>query len=445
MKFETLSRHLAPFLKDFVAQETRALRAEITRQSAIIDELRTALYNWPKPENGAHGRDGKIGPKGEKGAAGPPGERGDRGSDGEKGDPGPPGEKGERGPQGEAGPQGLSVYQLALKNGFSGSEKDFVDSLRGEKGEQGDPATLDLHVLKEIVGELARHTKDFDADVLKQIVPQKGDAGPAGPEGPRGVAGLSAYQIAVKNGFNGSEKEWLDSLRGPAGPEGPQGPRGVDVNDIGWNDAGELIISLSNDVDFNIGNIRGEQGHQGLRGEKGDRGPQGPKGEKGERGARGEKGAKGEKGDIGQSGARGDTGPAGPQGVAGPMGPQGYGFDDLSFDYDGERKLTAVWERGDTRKHQDFTLPIPVYRNVWKEGVEYQRSDNVTYAGQNWTALEDTNEKPGHSKQWVLSVRKGRDGKNGKDGERGPEGKQGRPGRDLTQVGDGKKWGPGDV
>lgn len=32
-----------------------------------------------------------------------------------------------------------------------------------------------------------------------------------------GVAGLSAYEIAVKNGFVGSESEWLESLKGPKG------------------------------------------------------------------------------------------------------------------------------------------------------------------------------------------------------------------------------------
>jgi hypothetical protein len=32
-----------------------------------------------------------------------------------------------------------------------------------------------------------------------------------------GVQGLSAYHVAVTNGFNGTEAEWLDSLRGPTG------------------------------------------------------------------------------------------------------------------------------------------------------------------------------------------------------------------------------------
>ncbi len=35
-----------------------------------------------------------------------------------------------------------------------------------------------------------------------------------------GPAGASAYQIAVLNGFEGTEEEWLESLVGPAGPAG---------------------------------------------------------------------------------------------------------------------------------------------------------------------------------------------------------------------------------
>lgn len=34
--------------------------------------------------------------------------------------------------------------------------------------------------------------------------------------GGTGKDGLSAYEIAVKNGFEGSEQEWLDSLQATA-------------------------------------------------------------------------------------------------------------------------------------------------------------------------------------------------------------------------------------
>lgn len=63
----------------------------------------------------------------------------------------------------------------------------------------------------------------------------------------------SAYQIAVRNGFEGNEQEWLASLVGPQGVKGDKGDTGV----------------------------------QGLQGEKGDAGETGETGEKGEPGEKG--------------------------------------------------------------------------------------------------------------------------------------------------------------
>ena len=63
--------------------------------------------------------------------------------------------------------------------------------------------------------------------------------GPAGPAGADGSDGKSAYEIAVEEGFEGTESEWLASLVGPQGPQGiqgiqgeqgEQGPRGVQGN-----------------------------------------------------------------------------------------------------------------------------------------------------------------------------------------------------------------------
>jgi len=50
-----------------------------------------------------------------------------------------------------------------------------------------------------------------------------------GGVGPQGPAGASAYQVAVANGYTGTETQWLASLvgsQGPTGPTGPQGPAG---------------------------------------------------------------------------------------------------------------------------------------------------------------------------------------------------------------------------
>ena len=42
----------------------------------------------------------------------------------------------------------------------------------------------------------------------------------------KGDPGKSAYEIAVENGYVGTEEEWLASLHGADGAQGPQGPQG---------------------------------------------------------------------------------------------------------------------------------------------------------------------------------------------------------------------------
>lgn len=50
----------------------------------------------------------------------------------------------------------------------------------------------------------------------------------SGTPGPRGADGLSAYEVALANGFQGSEQAWLASLKGEPGVQGPAGTDGVD-------------------------------------------------------------------------------------------------------------------------------------------------------------------------------------------------------------------------
>ena len=45
-----------------------------------------------------------------------------------------------------------------------------------------------------------------------------------------GVRGESAYDVAVRNGFTGTEEEWLASLKGEPGEPGPRGATGyIDI------------------------------------------------------------------------------------------------------------------------------------------------------------------------------------------------------------------------
>lgn len=80
-----------------------------------------------KGERGPQGVQGPVGPqgpKGERGEVGPKGEKGDTGLQGEKGD------KGDTGERGADGVDGKSAYQIWLDLGNSGSEQEFINSLK---------------------------------------------------------------------------------------------------------------------------------------------------------------------------------------------------------------------------------------------------------------------------------------------------------------------------
>ena len=119
--------------------------------------------------------------------------------------------------------------------------------------------------------------EQMESGVVITIVDADGETSATlhnGANGEKGTDGKSAYQIAVEQGYQGSESDWLSSLKG-------------------------------------------DKGDTGERGEKGDTGLQGERGEKGETGQQGEQGPKGEKGDPGEKGEKGDAGVAGKDGTDG--------------------------------------------------------------------------------------------------------------------------------
>ncbi len=54
----------------------------------------------------------------------------------------------------------------------------------------------------------------------------KGDVGDQGIQGVQGIQGISAYEVAVADGFVGTEVEWLASLKGNTGDTGAKGDKG---------------------------------------------------------------------------------------------------------------------------------------------------------------------------------------------------------------------------
>lgn len=70
--------------------------------------------------------------------------------------------------------------------------------------------------------------------------------------------GMSAYDIAVQNGFEGTEEEWLASLIGTDGIDGV----GVEKAEI--NENGELIIILTDGTQIDLGTVVGATGEAGV-------------------------------------------------------------------------------------------------------------------------------------------------------------------------------------
>ncbi|CAM3407507.1 hypothetical protein BS639_17965 [Rouxiella silvae] len=60
-----------------------------------------------------------------------------------------------------------------------------------------------------------------------------------------------------------------------------------------------------------------------------------------------------------------------------------------------------------------FSVPVLIYRGVFKNGEGYQPGDTVTWGGSLWHCDDETADKPGEigSKGWTLAAKRGRDGK----------------------------------
>ena len=208
--------------------------------------------------------------------------------------------------------------------------------------------------------------------------------------GAQGIQGLSAYQVAVQHGFEGTEDEWLISLKGEKGETGPKGEKG---------DTGEKGAT-------------GERGPQGLQGE---RGLQGDRGEKGEQGIQGPVGPKGEQG---EQGIQGIQGPQGEPGLQGPKGDTGSGLN-IKGELDSESQLPQEGVSGDA-----WLISGNLY----------------VYVGENGNVESN----PKWSNVGSIQGPAGPQGHVGPKGEQGEPGPKGEPGADGTPGAQGPKGDPGE-
>ncbi|MBO9555602.1 hypothetical protein [Cellulomonas sp.] len=130
------------------------------RDTAWVDLVPLADLQGPPGQDGAPGRDGTDGEPGRDGADGAPGPDGRsvelrtaggfvqwRQTGGAWADLVPleslTGPAGPDGADGPAGADGASAYDVAVARGFTGTEAEWLTSLRGPKGDPGDPGGLD--------------------------------------------------------------------------------------------------------------------------------------------------------------------------------------------------------------------------------------------------------------------------------------------------------------
>ena len=112
-------------------------------------------------------------------------------------------------------------------------------------------------------------TKD-DISVTEETSPSAS----VGEDLPRGK---SAYEVAVENGFSGTETEWLASLKGATGAPGANGKDGTDGKTPYVGDNGNWFVG-SDDTGKPSRGAKGDKGEPGSPGAKGDKGDKGDTG-----------------------------------------------------------------------------------------------------------------------------------------------------------------------
>ena len=284
----------------------------------------------------------------------------------------------------------ISAYGIAVKHGYQGSEQEWLATLKGDKGDPGDGATV------TILGTVTA-AAGADAEVVNSGTPEAAKLrfyiprGAVGPTGSQGVPGPTGSQ-------------------GNTGPTGPQGPVGKDFSVLGQfaslaaleaaitdPEAGDAY-AVGNSAPYNIyiydgvNNTWVDNGTiQGAKGETGPTGSQGVPGATGSQGATGSTGPTGAaatvtigsvdtgdpgvdasivntgdehdailnftipRGVTGPTGSPGNTGPTGSQGPTGPSGSPSADIvaksssDMVDGDYDGKLILAT--------NSPTFTLP----------------------------------------------------------------------------------------
>jgi len=147
--------------------------------------------------------------------------------------------------------------------------------MEGQVGEQGETGIIFV----PFVDQLGNLSWSNDGGL-----PNPATVNIKGGKGEDGSDGESNYQIALRNGFVGSEIQWLNSLRGSDGRNGTDGKNGLQGVGLQYIWTGtQLGVKRESDPNYVFVDLRGPQGMRGtkgdsIKGDQGDIGPIGPAG-----------------------------------------------------------------------------------------------------------------------------------------------------------------------
>ena len=261
----------------------------------------------------------------------------------------------------------------------------------------------------------------------------------------KSLDGKSAFEIAKENGYSGTEKEWNKAVANVSKQN-----KSV-ITNAGFNKNGDFILTLLDGTDVNVSNVsnsKGKDGKNGTNGKNGKNGANGKDGTDGKDGVgintvnitgdgklnitltngttlnlgtiKGEKGDKGDTGVQGEKGDKGDTGEQGIQGVAGKDGKDGINGINGTDGVDGKDGVGIANILINTSGELELTF---------SDGQQINLGNVKGSKG-------DKGEKGDTGEQGIQGIA-GKDGKDGINGTNGVDGKDGTNGKDGTDGQDG--------
>lgn len=220
---------------------------------------------------------------------------------------------------GKQGIPGKSAYAIAVENGFSGTEEEWLLSLKGEPFTYSDftPEQLD-----RLTGPRGKEGYYYTPSVNKEGIISwinNGNLtnpnpisikGPQGNQGIKGDKGDRGYHFTPSVDSDGN-LSWINdgnlenpvsvNIKGDTGKTGPEGKAAtITIGTVSTGDENSNVIITNSGTNTNaVLNFTIPRGNKGEKGDTGPQGIQGIPGEKGEKGDTGEKGDQGIKGNDG--------------------------------------------------------------------------------------------------------------------------------------------------